>query len=381
MPQVHKIVLTGGPCGGKTIGAPVLKKFLEVKGWKVFTVPETATLLSANGIELGCPAPEMKLAVQTAILKLQITLEDGMEAAAKASGKDCVIICDRGLMDSKVYTPADVWLPHLERNELSELRIRGRYDAVFHMMSAAVGAPDHYNYDNPARWENFDQAVINDRKTQDAWIGHQHLRIIDNSTGFDEKLQRLCNLVEHFVAPDHKEIERRFLIDTEDINLVELNRTLLPIVTLNIAQTYLKTTDGTVARFRQTGENYNGVSGSNHVVWHHTVKYPKVGASCTEIERRITSEEFNSMKFEKDENRQIIFKKRHCFLWNDKQFQLDEFETPIKGTLILEIELDNENEEFTIPPFLSVIKEVTTDSSYSNWNIANVGNNALAANK
>lgn len=375
MPKIHKIVLTGGPCGGKTIGSPVLKKFLEVKGWKVYTVPETATLLSANGIELGNPDPTMKLAVQTAILKLQMTLEDGMEATAKASGKDCIIICDRGILDSKVYTPPDMWKSHLERNELSELRIRDRYDAVFHMVSAAVGAPDHYNFDNPARWENFDQAVINDRKTQDAWIGHSHLRIIDNSTGFDEKLQRLCNMVESFVAPDHKEIERRFLIDPADLTLIELNRTLLPIVTLEISQAYLKTDDGTVARWRETRE-----AGSYHVVYTHTIKSPKVGASCTEIETR-GNIEFLDKNFKQDPTRAIIFKRRHCFLWREKHFQLDEFQSPIKNTLILEIELDNENEEFYIPPFLSVLKEVTADHSYSNWNIAHAGNNALAADK
>jgi thymidylate kinase len=197
--KIRKIALTGGPCGGKSTAIPILKEFLEAKGWQVYTTPETATLLSAHGIELGSPNLVMRLAVQTAILKLQLALEDGMMAAAQASGKDCVVISDRGLMDTKVYIDQQEWQPHLERHHLSETILRNRYDAVFHMMSAAVGAPKFYNHDNPERWETLEQAIVNDRKTQDAWADHSHLRIIDNSTGFVEKLQRLCKAVQDFI--------------------------------------------------------------------------------------------------------------------------------------------------------------------------------------
>lgn len=375
--KIFKIAIVGGPCGGKTQGIPTVAKFLEAKGWQIYTVPETATLLSGNGIELGSPNPAMKLAVQGAIVKLQMALEDGMMAAAAASGKNCIVLCDRGLMDSKVYTPPNDWLPHVERHDLSELTIRHRYDAVFHMVSAAVGAPEHYNHDNPERWEDLEQAAINDRKTQEAWIGHPHLRIIDNSTGFEEKLVRLCKAVESFVAPDHKEIERRFLIEPDSIKSFELNRTLLSAVTLEISQAYLKTDDGTVARWRMIGE-----AGHNKIVYTRTIKFPKIGASCTEIEKQLTSDEFNELKLTVDPTRSIVTKRRHCFLWHGKQFELDEFMSPVKDMLILEIELDSESEEFNIPPFLAVIKEVTTDPTFSNWNIASYGrNNAVEAHQ
>lgn len=377
MPQIHKIVLTGGPCAGKTTALPFLVAMLKAKGWKIYTVPETATLLSNNGVDLVSETLEERLEIQTGILNLQTTLEDAMMNAAKASGKNCVIICDRGIMDAKAYTPPEAWQPYLDAHGWGEVSLRDRYDAVFHLTSAAIGASEFYNNDNPARFEDVKMAVGADRRTQDSWVGHPHLRVIDNSTNFPNKIARLCAAVESFLSPDHKEIERRFLIDQEDLASLELNRTLLPIVTLEIAQAYLKTVDGTVARMRQTSQ-----AGSNHVVYTHTTKSPKVGASCTEIETRITQNEFNDLKFLEDQSRAVIFKRRHCFLWHGKHMQLDEFISPVKDMLILEVELDTENEEFNIPPFLAVTKEVTTDPTYSNWNIAAYGrDNVVAANQ
>ena len=51
--RIHKLVLTGGPCGGKTTGQAQLGNFFESLGWKVFRVPETATVLMSGGISFG----------------------------------------------------------------------------------------------------------------------------------------------------------------------------------------------------------------------------------------------------------------------------------------------------------------------------------------
>uniref|UniRef100_A0A170UE34 NadR/Ttd14 AAA domain-containing protein n=1 Tax=Triatoma infestans TaxID=30076 RepID=A0A170UE34_TRIIF len=51
--RVYKIVLTGGPCGGKTTGQARLSTFFENLGWKVFRVPETATVLLSGGIKFS----------------------------------------------------------------------------------------------------------------------------------------------------------------------------------------------------------------------------------------------------------------------------------------------------------------------------------------
>ncbi|XP_037953200.1 TRPL translocation defect protein 14-like [Teleopsis dalmanni] len=51
--RVYKIVLTGGPCGGKTTGQSRLCTFFENLGWKVFRVPETASVLLSGGVKFS----------------------------------------------------------------------------------------------------------------------------------------------------------------------------------------------------------------------------------------------------------------------------------------------------------------------------------------
>ena len=51
--KIVKIVLTGGPAAGKTtLISRILKEFKQDEGWRVITIPETATdLISGFGIK------------------------------------------------------------------------------------------------------------------------------------------------------------------------------------------------------------------------------------------------------------------------------------------------------------------------------------------
>ena len=45
--RITRIVLTGGPAAGKTtLISRILKEFKQDDGWKVITIPETATELT-----------------------------------------------------------------------------------------------------------------------------------------------------------------------------------------------------------------------------------------------------------------------------------------------------------------------------------------------
>ncbi len=48
--RIHRVVLTGGPCAGKTTSINRIRNFFENIGWKAFCVPETASVLLSSGI-------------------------------------------------------------------------------------------------------------------------------------------------------------------------------------------------------------------------------------------------------------------------------------------------------------------------------------------
>ena len=46
---IYRIVLTGGPCAGKTTALAAVISALELRGIRVLTVPESATIMFTNG--------------------------------------------------------------------------------------------------------------------------------------------------------------------------------------------------------------------------------------------------------------------------------------------------------------------------------------------
>ena len=48
--KVSKIVLTGGPCAGKTTALTWINNYFSQRGYTVLFVPETATELISNGV-------------------------------------------------------------------------------------------------------------------------------------------------------------------------------------------------------------------------------------------------------------------------------------------------------------------------------------------
>lgn len=75
-PRVYKLVLTGGPCGGKTTGQERLATFFENLGWKVFTVPETATILLGGGVKFSELNDAQCFAFQRDLLSTLLRIEE-----------------------------------------------------------------------------------------------------------------------------------------------------------------------------------------------------------------------------------------------------------------------------------------------------------------
>ena len=51
MNKIKKIVLTGGPCAGKTTALVKVIEHFSSLGYKVFTIPEVPTMFSQYGMD------------------------------------------------------------------------------------------------------------------------------------------------------------------------------------------------------------------------------------------------------------------------------------------------------------------------------------------
>lgn len=130
-----------------------------------------------------------------------LSLEDTYMDLARqdaAKGLKAIVICDRGTMDPSAYMPREEWLDVLETlGNLNEVALRDeRYDCVMHLVTAAQGAESHFGAENNhVRSESIEHARHLDNLVAKAWIGHPYYDIIDNSTGFEEKKDRVVAAV------------------------------------------------------------------------------------------------------------------------------------------------------------------------------------------
>ena len=81
MKTIKKIVITGGPCSGKSTMLNLIENTFKEKGYKVLIVSETATELIRGGISpLG--GKENMFIFQDYLLNLQFKKEEVYEKAA-----------------------------------------------------------------------------------------------------------------------------------------------------------------------------------------------------------------------------------------------------------------------------------------------------------
>jgi predicted ATPase len=212
--NAYRIVLTGGPCAGKSSAAAELQEQLTSHGFLVFTLPEIATVMfnaGANWTQFA-ETEEGLAAFQSELTKLQIAQEDSFLRLCGVTEKPCVVICDRGLMDGKAYCTPKVWDIVQKKLWMNESRMLARYDAVAFMVTAADGAEEFYTKDNnAARRENPEEAVKVDRKLKDCWQQHRNLAVFDNTcTTFQSKVQSVVQFVLNQVAAANQ--PRKFYI-------------------------------------------------------------------------------------------------------------------------------------------------------------------------
>lgn len=188
--QCCRIVLTGGPGGGKTTAADLFRREI---GDRVVLVPEAATILFQGGFPRS-REPRAQRYAQTAIFHVQRDLEEVQ--ASLYPGR--ALLCDRGTIDGAAYWPGE---PHdyfgaVGTTFETELR---RYDAVIFFESAAVGGAS-IEGGNPMRNESIDEAVALDGKLRSLWSRHPRFVLVPHNPSFFKKISFGLAALESMVA-------------------------------------------------------------------------------------------------------------------------------------------------------------------------------------
>lgn len=194
--KLIKMVITGGPCAGKTTAIEKVKIYLQNLGYCVLVVAETPTEIIKSGItleEFG------KIPFQKAIINMQIQKEEIiLEASSTKKNRDVIILYDRGIIDHFTY------VNQMEKTIIEEsLDIRRdeyykNYDAVFHMCSTAKELPKLF-FNNECRKESVEEAFKQENLIKEAWKVHPCYYYIGCELDFDDKINKLMNKINEYM--------------------------------------------------------------------------------------------------------------------------------------------------------------------------------------
>lgn len=186
MGKTARIVLTGGPCAGKSTLAEMLGRAFQ---HSVVHVPESASLLFAGGFP-RFPPVEARKATQRAIFCVQKELE----AAYAAEFPGRALILDRGTVDGAAYWPEgpDAYFRALGTSLEAEL---ARYHHVIYLESAAQKDYEVHKAANPHRLESWAEASALDEATKALWMRHPRFTLIANKRSFAHKVSEVLGVV------------------------------------------------------------------------------------------------------------------------------------------------------------------------------------------
>ncbi|VDD96581.1 unnamed protein product, partial [Enterobius vermicularis] len=377
-PRIYKVVLTGGPCGGKTTGQSRLRTFFENMGWKVYTVSETATILLGGGVKFEELSYEQAYQFQKDVVATLLQIESVFFKQAEMSSKAPVlIICDRGAMDPSAYIDHNSWEKMLTELGEDQFSMReGRYDQVIHLTTAADGAEAYYTLaNNQARKESLEAAIIQDQKTRDAWLGHPRVDVIDNTEckSFEDKMLKLiaavCDRAGITSVSDRLSFDskkRKWLVKS-------LDRAAMPrCETFTVRHHYLRSSQPDL-QLRLRSRSQNG-----RTTYTFTTRY--LYPEPLETKMQLSEREYQHYLKIMDHSRAPINKQRMLnVVFIFQYFHIDIYTEPLppacegKSLMILETYTTAPVGDTTrpeLPSFAEIEKEITGDLKYSMYNIA-----------
>jgi CYTH domain-containing protein/thymidylate kinase len=354
------IVLTGGPCSGKSTSLAYLTEKLSDHGFMVFVIPETATLITNSGIDRRKMNKSKQVVMyEEAILDMQLAFEETYQQTVTRifPERKKVILLDRGIMDIKAFISDDDFEVMLKKKKLTEVKLRDRYNGVIHLVTAAEGAlPFYTGANNHARIETPEEALTIDQKIRECWLGHPHFKIIDNSTDFEGKISRTFSAISHFLGlPAPLQITEKFLVKSVQYEKIPAHQVIY------IEQMYLRSKNkNEEIRIRKRGQN-------------GAYLYFLSRKVLIEEEELITEQEYLNLTKLIDPQTDVMRKERICFLWNNQYCELDGYKGKREGITILKVEpveTARAAAKIHIPPFIAVEDNITGNPQYNERSLA-----------
>lgn len=339
-----EIVLTGGPCGGKSTALANLKSMFEGQGYKVLVSSEVASDIIGSGAH---PRQVPSYSFQRVMVQSMLAKEENMRLLAyeyfqKGNEKPVIIFYDRGIPDNSAYCDPKTWETILTELGLTSENLNHRYDGVIDIVTTARGANEVYDMqksNNEARYETAEEACLAEDKIQQAYAGCNNFISVINTKSvceegkwkevlisWQEKLNNIINAARAIVGLGPVlSINKRMIVRKPE-NIEDFAKKYKCVVQ-EIEQRYLANGNTNKEhRIRKIGR-------PGDWAYYETEKEINPDKHISTIQRVIDKETYNRLaKLKGDSTCGVIKKKRYSFVFNGGlQYNLDVFEDEYPG--------------------------------------------------
>lgn len=346
--QITKIVITGGLLSGKTTCCHEAKKHFEKKGYKVVIVPSMESILKNNGFADFNNYEEL--------LRNRLQFEKMFDELIQAiDAKKILALYDGASLDIKSMCTKREFANLCNTLAISPEKVRNSYDAIFHLKSIAKWDTELFESLNDNKNIDTSLAINLDDKIIDAWIAHANYRMIDCNVSIENKTKKLIHEIAKFLNEDERfYIEKKYLINIPDISYLDkLGGCSKVKMTLTYLNNSSEQCDVKLLLRDEDGKKF----------------YQKITKGNNKKSTiSISAEEYIDELDNKMPDRNPIIKYRYSFIYHSVYYKIDIFED--KDFSILEVDLLNSHETVHFPSFIEVLKDISDDPNYKNYNLS-----------
>lgn len=345
--QITKIVITGGKLSGKSTCCKRAKEYFEKKGYKVVIVPSMESILEESGLD--------NFKNYEKLLKSRLELEETFNNLLQAMDEDKILVLyDGASLDIRSMCTKREFTNICNTLSISREEVRNSYDAIFHLKSIAKYDNKLFDKLNDNSKIDSSLAIALDDKIIDIWIAHPNYRMIDCSVSVENKAKKLIQEISKFLNEDERfYIEKKYLIRIPDISYLDkLGGCSKVKMTLTYLNGSSEQCDIKLLLRDEDGKKF----------YHKIIKGNNQKSTIP-----LSADEYIDELDNKMIDRNPIVKCRYSFIYHSVYYKIDIFED--KDFSILEVDLLSSHEIVRFPSFIEVLKDVSDDINYKNYNL------------
>lgn len=346
--QIIKIIITGGPLSGKSTCCHQVKDYFKKIGYKVVIVPSMETILEENGFSDYNNYEEL--------LKNQIEFEKTFNNLIQTIDENKILVLyDGASLDIRSKCSKREFTTICNKLSISKEEIRNSYDAIFHLKSISKWDTKLFKKLNNNNKIDSSLAINIDDRIIDVWIAHANYRIINCYNSIEDKAKKLIHEISKFLNEDERfYIEKKYLINIPNISYLDkLDNSSKVKMTLTYLNKSSEKCDIKLLLRDEDGKKF----------YQKIIKGNNKKSTIS-----LTAEQYIDELDNKMIDRNSIIKYRYSFIYHSVYYKIDIFKD--KDFSILEVDLLNSHETIHFPSFIEVIKDVSDDVNYKNYNIS-----------